>query len=151
MIKSQVQMPNLSIARANTVYHRLIKWCTEGKVSVTPKSLLVLNNRKTYYNTFAVSAVPAYGQPSQEAPKNIRDQPTDGEFYVLSGILILTESVPFSYLVNSMQNQARSTSWASAIDLLATPDVLYFLNAFSFQFCKESYISMLVSVVCLPF
>jgi len=30
--------------------------------------------------------------------------------------LVLIESVLFSYLVNSMQNQARSTSWASAID-----------------------------------
>jgi len=36
---------------------------------------------------------------------------------------MLIESVLFSYLVNSMQNQARSTSWASAIDLLATPGV----------------------------
>jgi len=46
----------------------------EGKVSVTPKSWLLRNNRKTHYNTFAASAVLAYGQPSQEAPKNIRDQ-----------------------------------------------------------------------------
>jgi len=35
----------------------------------------------------------AYGQPSRNAPKNIaymslHDQPTDGNFYVLSGILI---------------------------------------------------------------
>jgi len=47
---------------------------TEGKVSVTPKSWLPRNNRKT----FAASAELAYGQPSQEAPKNIRDQPIDG-------------------------------------------------------------------------
>ena len=71
----------------------------------------------------------ACGQPPQETPKNIRDQPIDGEFYVLSGILILIESVLFSYLVNSMQNQARSTSWALAIDRsiaidwLATPAI----------------------------
>jgi len=31
-------MPKLSIARANTVYHRLRKWYTAGKVSVTSKS-----------------------------------------------------------------------------------------------------------------
>jgi len=35
------------------------------------------NDKKTYYNTFAASAELAYGQPSQEAPKNIRNQPTD--------------------------------------------------------------------------
>jgi len=56
------------------------------------------------------SAVLSYGQPPQETPKNMRDQSIDGEFYVLSGILILIESVLFSYLVNSTQNQARSTS-----------------------------------------
>ena len=71
----------------------------------------------------------AYGQPPQETQKNIRDQPIDWEFYVLSGILILIESVLFSYFVNSMENQAQSTSWALAInrsiaiDLLATPGV----------------------------
>jgi len=36
------------------------------------------NNRETYCNTFVASAELAYGQPSQEAPKNIRDQPIDG-------------------------------------------------------------------------
>jgi len=41
------------------------------------KSRLSYNNRKTYYNTFAAPAVLAYGQPPQEAPKNIRDQPID--------------------------------------------------------------------------
>jgi len=46
---------------------------TEGKVSVTPKSLLPRNNRKTYYNTSAAPAELAYGQPSQEAANNIRD------------------------------------------------------------------------------
>jgi len=51
---------------------------TEGKVSVTLKSWLPRNNRKKYYSTFTASAEQAYGQPSQEAPKNIRDQPTDG-------------------------------------------------------------------------
>jgi len=51
-----------------------------------------------------------YGQPSQETPKKIRDQPIDGELYVLSGMLIMIESVLFSYLVNAIQNQARSTS-----------------------------------------
>jgi len=59
-------MPKLSIAR-------LRKWCTAGKVSVTPKSRLSRNNRKTYYNNFAASAVLVYGQPSQEPP-------IDGEF-----------------------------------------------------------------------
>jgi len=38
---------------------------TEGKVSVTPKSWLPRNNRKSYYNTFAASAELAYGQPSE--------------------------------------------------------------------------------------
>jgi len=47
----------------------------EGKVSVTLKSWLPRNNRKTYYNTFAASAKLAYGQPSQDLPKNICDQP----------------------------------------------------------------------------
>jgi len=51
---------------------------TEGKVSVTPKSWLPRNNRKTYYNTVAASAALGYGQSSQEAPKNIRDQLSDG-------------------------------------------------------------------------
>jgi len=60
---------------------------TEGKVSVTPKWWLSRNNRKTYYNTFAASAELSCGQPSQKAPKNICDQPTDN-FYVLSDILI---------------------------------------------------------------
>jgi len=39
---------------------------------------LLRNNRKTYYNSFAASADMGYGQPSREAPKNIRDQLTDG-------------------------------------------------------------------------
>jgi len=38
---------------------------------------------------------------------------------------ILIEKVIFRYLVNSIQNQARSTSWHSAIDLLATPAIRY--------------------------
>jgi len=53
---------------------------TEGKVSVTAKSWLPRNNRKTFYNTFVASAQLAYGQPSQETPKNTRDQPIDGSF-----------------------------------------------------------------------
>jgi len=57
----------------------------EGKVSVTPKSRLARNNRKTYYN-FAASAMLACGQPSQEAPNNT-NQLMDN-FYLLSGILI---------------------------------------------------------------
>ena len=48
---------------------------TEGKLSITPKSWLPCNNRKIYYNIFAASAKKAYGQPSQQAPENIRDQP----------------------------------------------------------------------------
>jgi len=71
-------MPKLSITCANAVYHRLVSDVhTEGKVSITPKSWLPRNNAKTYYNAFAASAELAYGQPSQEAPKNVRDQPTD--------------------------------------------------------------------------
>jgi len=27
-------MPKLGIARANTVYHRLIKWCTDRRQSI---------------------------------------------------------------------------------------------------------------------
>jgi len=50
----------------------------EGKVSVKPKSWFPRNNRKANYNTFAAAAMLAHGQPSQETPKNIRDQPTDG-------------------------------------------------------------------------
>jgi len=41
----------------------------EGKAPVTPKSLLLRNNMKTYHNTFAAPALLAYGQPSQKAPK----------------------------------------------------------------------------------
>ena len=37
----------------NTVYHRL--WCTDRRLSVTPKPWLPHNNRKTHYNTFAAS------------------------------------------------------------------------------------------------
>jgi len=61
-------MPKLSIARANTVYYLLSKWCTDRTQNVF-KSWLSRNNRKTYHNTFAASALLAYGQPSQEAPK----------------------------------------------------------------------------------
>jgi len=69
-------MPKLIIACASTVCHRLSRDVQiEGKVSVMPKSWLSHNNRKTCHNTFAASGVLAYGQPSQEAPKNIRDQP----------------------------------------------------------------------------
>jgi len=53
---------------------------TEGKASVTPKSWLSRNDRKIYYHSFAASAELAYGQPYQDAPKNMRDQPFDGEF-----------------------------------------------------------------------
>jgi len=91
--------------------------------------MIVTQWQENIVQNLAASAVLAYGQSPQETPKNIRNQPIDGEFYVLSGILILIESVLFSYLANLMQNQARSTSWASAInrsiaiDLLATPGV----------------------------
>jgi len=51
---------------------------TEGKVSVTLNHNCPAITEKTYYNTFAASAELAYGQPSQEAPKNIRGQPIDG-------------------------------------------------------------------------
>ena len=53
---------------------------TEGKVSVKPMSRLPRNNRKTYSKSFAASAELACGQPSQEAPMNVRDQPIDGSF-----------------------------------------------------------------------
>jgi len=50
-------MPKLSITCANAVYIALVRDAqTEGKVSITPKSWLPCNNRKTYYNTFAASA-----------------------------------------------------------------------------------------------
>ena len=68
-------MPKLSIARANTVCHHLVNDAQiEGKI----KLWLSRNNRKTYHNTFGASALLAYGQPSQEAPKHIPDQPVDG-------------------------------------------------------------------------
>jgi len=79
---------------------------------------------KSWLSRLAASAVLASGQPSQKTRKDLRDQPIDGESYVLSGILILIESVLFSNLVNSMQNQARSTSWASAIDRSIAIDLL---------------------------
>jgi len=47
--------------------------------SVTPKSWLSCNNKKTYYNNTLPSSVElVYGQPLEDAPKNVRDQPTDG-------------------------------------------------------------------------
>ena len=46
----------------------------EGKVSVSHKSWLRRNNRKTYNSTFTVSAELDCGQPSQDAPKNMPDQ-----------------------------------------------------------------------------
>ena len=52
----------------------------QKKSSVAPISWLSRNNRKIYCNAFAASAVLAYGQPWQGAPKNTRDQPTD-EFW----------------------------------------------------------------------
>ena len=79
-------MPKLSITRAKTVHHRLSDAQIEGKVSVTLKSRLARNNKKTYYNNFAASAVLACGQPSQEAPKNT-NQLMDN-FYALSRTLI---------------------------------------------------------------
>jgi len=68
------------MCKYSVAYHHLFvsDAQTKGKVSVLPKSWLPCNNRKTYYNTFAASAELAYGQPSQDAPKNIHDQPTDG-------------------------------------------------------------------------
>jgi len=77
-------MPKLSITRAKTVHHRLSDAQIEGKVSVTLKSRLARNTKKTYY--FAASAVLACGQPSQEAPKNT-NQLMDN-FYALSRTLI---------------------------------------------------------------
>jgi len=57
----------LSITCANAVYHWLVSdGQTEVKVSVTHKSWLSRNNRKTYCNIFAASAKLAYGQQSQE-------------------------------------------------------------------------------------
>jgi len=50
----------------------------EGKVSLSRESWIPPYNRKTYYNIFEGSADLAYGQPSQDAPKNICDQPIDG-------------------------------------------------------------------------
>jgi len=38
--------------------------------------------------------------------------------------VILIEKCFFRYLVNSMQNQARSTNWHSAIDLSIAIDLL---------------------------
>ena len=79
------------------------------KVSFTPKSRLSRNNRKTYYNTFAASAVLAFGQPSQEAPRNM--WPTNWWIIFRYFLKYCLKSVLFGYLVNSMQNQLRSTSW----------------------------------------
>ena len=68
---------------------------TEGKVSATPKYWLPRNNIKPYCKTFAASAELAYGQPSQEAPKNslyVTNHQLMENFYVhsclFSGILI---------------------------------------------------------------
>jgi len=54
----------------------------------------------------------------------------DNNFYILSGIWI--EKYSFRYLVNSMQNQARSPKRNSAIDLLATPGLFQCLSYISF-------------------
>ena len=88
----------------------------EGKVSVTPKSRLARNIRKTYYNNFAASSVLACGQPSQEAPKNT-NQLMDN-FYVLSGILVEKYSFQVSCEFNA---KLGAIDRSIAIDLLATP------------------------------
>jgi len=62
--------------------------CTIALVSDAQKAkckcMLRLNHdchaiieRKRYFNTFAASAEKAYGQPSQETPQNVREQPID--------------------------------------------------------------------------
>jgi len=71
-----------------------------------PKSSFPRNNTKTYYNTFAVSAELVYGQPSQETPKNMHDQPIDGLF--LCAFWKLIEKCCLRQLANSMQNQVQS-------------------------------------------
>jgi len=53
----------------------------------------------------------------------------DNNYYILSGIWI--EKYSFRYLVNSMQNQARSPKRNSAIDLLATPGLFQCLSYIS--------------------
>jgi len=42
--------------------------------------MIATQNGKTYYNTLVASAELAYGQPSQEAQKNIYDQAIYREF-----------------------------------------------------------------------
>jgi len=77
--KFKYKMPQLSIARANAVYHHHSKWFTDRRQSVF-KSWLSRNDRKSHHNTFAASAVLAYGQPSQRGTKNKCDQPIHGSF-----------------------------------------------------------------------
>ena len=70
---------------------------------------------RKYCNTLVGSGVVAYGQPSQEAPKNICNNQLMINFYVLSGILI----EKFSFQV-SCQFNAKS----GAIDQLTLGDRL---------------------------
>jgi len=45
-------MPNVSLVRANTVYHRLSKWCTDKSIlSLASKSWLSRNDRKALHKT----------------------------------------------------------------------------------------------------
>jgi len=114
-------MPKLTIARANAVYHCLVNDAQiEGKLSVTPKWWLWRNNRKTYHNTFAASAVLAYGQPSQEAPKKYT-WPTNWWIIFMYFLEHWLKSVLFRYLDNSMQNQARSTDRSGRDRLVGHP------------------------------
>jgi len=60
--------------------------------------MIVTQWQENIVQNLAAVAVLANGQPSQETPNNIRDQPIDGELYVLSGILMLIESVFLVFL-----------------------------------------------------
>ena len=111
---------------------------TEGKMSVTPKSWLSRNNRKTYYNTFAASAKLASGQPSQEAPKNIRGQPVDGKivctFWNIDWKMFFFGSLSIQCKIrcNPPSDTNRPSDQVDAINLLAIPGLFQCLNCISF-------------------
>ena len=117
----------------------------EGKVSVRSKSWLQSNNRKTDYNTFVAFAELAYGQPSQEAPKNIRDQPIDGQFlctlWNIDWKMLFLGSLPIRCKIrrNWINQVALGDQPVVVINLLATPGLFqclrfHFLISFRLEF-----------------
>jgi len=138
-------MPKLSISRANMCTIAIVSDSqTEGKGSVTPKSWLSSNNRKTYHKTFAESAMLAHDQPSQETTKLCVTNQLMDNFYVLYGIHI--GSVLYRYLINSVQirrdrpsdirsltGRSRSNCWPTLIYAIVMLSVEWWMLKYEYN------------------